>query len=346
MQTDVRRVGRGHDVLAILNANARKTTDAAVAALRGVLPAADVMHTRCIEEVEDTLAKYDVAQRPLLLCGGGDGTVSALLSRLEQVDRTPIGVLRLGTGNGLANVLGSGSYRALVDRLPGLALPPPTRRFDLVAVEGRPSPFAGPGWDARILTDYRRNFTERTGRARRFHESFAGYLWALFTITIPEEHKLLKAHGQPEVEVTNLGAPAMLADEQGRPVPMPGGETGAVLYRGPSSVASCATSPEWGFRFRAHPNAQVMPGWLNLRVYDRPILEAVRNMGALWRGKHPQPGMHDLFVQRVRMRFSRPVPFQIGGDPVGLREEVEMSIAPTAVQLVDWPTAFGAPARA
>ena len=344
MQAEVRRVGRGHDVLAILNANARKTTDAAVAALRGVLPAADVVHTRCIEEVEDTLARHDVAQRPLLLCGGGDGTVSALLSRLEQVDRTPIGVLRLGTGNGLANVLGSGSYRTIVDQLPGLALPPPTRRFDLVAVEGRRSHFAGTGWDARILADYRRNFSERSGRARRFHESFAGYLWALFTITIPEEHRLLRAEGQPEVEVTNLGPAAMRADAEGRPMQMIGGHTGAVLYRGPSSVASCATSPEWGFRFRAHPNAQASPGWLNLRVYDRPVLEAVRNIGALWRGKHPQPGMHDFFVQRVRMRFSRPVPFQIGGDPVGMREEVEMSIAPVGVQLVDWPAAFAAAA--
>ena len=28
-------------------------------------------------------------------------------------------------------------------------------------------------------------------------------------------------------------------------------------------------SPEWGFRFRAHPHARKKAGWLNCRVYDR-----------------------------------------------------------------------------
>lgn len=330
-----RLVGRGEDVLAILNANARRTTRRSVDSLRAMLPAADVVHTRTIDEVGEALERHRAGERRLLLCGGGDGTITSLLNLIDA-GGPPVGVLRLGTGNGLANVLKTGSFQSAITRLPAVPLPPPTVHFDLVEVDGQRSHFAGTGWDARILGDYKRNFADRTGRLRKVHESLAGYLYALFTITIPEEWKLLRTEGQARVEITNLGPPAYTLDADLRPVPLPGGGTGAVLYEGPTSVASCSTSPEWGFGFRAHPYARAMPGWLNLRVYDRPVLEAVRNMGHLWRGRTPQPGMHDFFAKRVRMRFSRPVPFQIGGDARGLREELELSVADAGVHLLDW----------
>jgi hypothetical protein len=118
--------------------------------------------------------------------------------------------------------------------------------------------------------------------------------------------------------------------------PLPGGDTGALLYRGPASVAGAATSPEWGFGFKAFPFAQAMPHRLSVRVYGAGVLEATRNMFKLWRGEHPLPKMHDFLVERVRMDFDRDVPFQIAGDVIGMRRSVEFELAEESVQLVDW----------
>jgi hypothetical protein len=109
-----------------------------------------------------------------------------------------------------------------------------------------------------------------------------------------------------------------------------------VLYEGPSGVAGAATTPEWGFGFRAFPFAQAVPGRLSVRVYGAGVLEAASRMLELWRGAHPVPRMHDFFVERVGMEFDREVPFQMGGDVLGLRRSVELELASERVQLVDW----------
>lgn len=324
-------------MLAIVNANARRSSARSVVELCDALPKADVVFSRTVDEARRAFERHGGLQRPLLLCGGGDGTVTSLVNLMEH-DRLgpPVGVLALGTGNGLAHALRSGPYLHALRRLPNLPLPPPTLHYDLVSVEGRRSHFAGTGWDARVIADYQRVLGVRGPIPRRLRESVLGYLYGLFRYTVPEEYRLLREQGQARVEITNLGPSAWTVDDTGRAVPLPGGETGRVIHEGPISVASAATSQEWGFHFRAHPHARLMPGWLNLRVYDRPVLEAVRNASRLWRGLHPQPGMHDYFVQRARMHFSRPVPFQIGGDPVGARTELDFSVAESGVRLVDW----------
>jgi hypothetical protein len=46
--------------------------------------------------------------------------------------------------------------------------------------------------------------------------------------------------------------------------------------------------------------------------------------------------MHDWFVQRVRMEFDREVPFQMGGDVLGMRRTLDFDLAEESVQLVDW----------
>jgi diacylglycerol kinase family enzyme len=101
-------------------------------------------------------------------------------------------------------------------------------------------------------------------------------------------------------------------------------------------VAGAATTPEWGFGFKAFPFAQAVPHRLSVRVYGATVLEATRNMFRLWRGEHPMPRMHDWFVQRVRMEFDREVPFQMGGDVIGMRRTLEFDLAEESVQLVDW----------
>jgi hypothetical protein len=211
---------------------------------------------------------------------------------------------------------------------------PPLRPFSLVRVENRVAPFAGTGWDAEMVQDFKNQLAKfPPGPLREANAGLRGYLGAMFTRTIPR-HTF--GTGDPRVKVYNLGGTALTIDARGSIVPVPHGGPGALLYEGPAGVAGGATTPEWGFGFKAFPFAQAVPHRLSVRVYGATVLEATRNMFKLWRGAHPLPKMHDFFVERVRMEFDREVPFQMGGDVMGLRRSLEFDLADESVNLVDW----------
>ena len=109
-----------------------------------------------------------------------------------------------------------------------------------------------------------------------------------------------------------------------------------MLYRGPTSVCAAATTAEWGFGFRAFPFAGLVPRRFCMRVYAGSALEATLRMRQLWRGAHPVAKMHTWLLTRCKATFSRPVPFQIGGDRMGARSEVEYALAREQVDVLDW----------
>jgi hypothetical protein len=126
----------------------------------------------------------------------------------------------------------------------------------------------------------------------------------------------------------------MTADE--KLLKIHGMKLGSVLYDGPMSVAGCSTSPDLGYRFRAYPFAERFPGKMNVRVYDEGTVAAMFAIPSIWRGQHPLKGMHDWFATAVRMTFSRPVPLQIGGDAIGLRQTAEFRLSERRIDVLDW----------
>src|SRR5262249_61269188 len=117
------------------------------------------------------------------------------------------------------------------------------QEFTLVEVEDHLCPFAGVGWDARILNDYQRNLDKRSSQllgsrlASWLHKGVRGYLYSLARITIPEEWIRLREEGQARVVLENLGS-EVLAVVDGRPVPLSGAK---VLHEGPISVAAASS---------------------------------------------------------------------------------------------------------
>jgi diacylglycerol kinase family enzyme len=332
------------DIAVVVNLKARRGSVRVARACREQLPAARVMTSGSLDEALGFARRLQSAPPALLVSAGGDGTAVALLNALRRRDaeaaagavKTPaLGLLPLGTGNGWANVTGAPRWRTAVARLGRAAErggPLPLRRFDLVEVGGTVAPFAGTGWDAELIDDFHAQKTGFGLLPAKARLGVAGYLQGMFLHTIPRHLR----EPQVEVELVNTGDDAMTVDDRGRPVPRPGGRHGAVLYRGPTSVCGAATSPEWGFGFRAFPFAGAVPRRFCLRVYAGSAIEATLRMRQLWTGAHPLEKMHSWLLTRCKATFSRPVPFQIGGDRMGARSEVEYAIAPDQVDVLDW----------
>ncbi|HVK76374.1 MAG TPA: diacylglycerol kinase family protein [Kofleriaceae bacterium] len=324
------------DVAVIVNLRARRGSEHIGRLIRDRLPRARLTVTRSLDDVRRWIDRELAPSPPdLLLSGGGDGTAVALLNELRdrRVGFGRLGLLRLGTGNGWANVTSAPAAGRAIDHVAATGGALPTRRFALVETDHRIAPFVGTGWDAEIISDFKRYVDGLPAPLRGLGNGLPGYLLGMFTRTIPRH---VRSGELANVVVTNLGNDALTVDERGRVVPLPGGERGAVLYRGPASVAAVATTEEWGFGFRAFPFAHAAPGRLSVRVYGAPVLEATRNMFRLWRGEHPVPKMHDWFLTHGRMDFDREVPFQVGGDVAAPRRSFEFRIAPDTVDLVDW----------
>jgi diacylglycerol kinase family enzyme len=311
------------------------------------LPGASVRLTKATAEIDDWLRV--LPETRAVLAAGGDGTAIALMNALARVvpPRKPfptVGVLPLGTGNGWAHALGAPKLHRCIEllsaasrrsRTTGVATAPdhlPTRRCGLLEVEGVLAHFAGSGWDAMILDDYKRQLEVTRGAGGRLSKSVYGYLLATLVRTAPR----VVVKGNPRLLIENLGDDVFVVDDHGSPRLIPGARCGTVLYDGPAGAASAGTCPQFGYRFRAFPFAERMPGYISVRVYDRKALGALASIPLLWKGAHPLVGMHDWLATSVRMTFSRPVPLQIGGDAHGMRRTIEFRSADRDVRMVDW----------
>lgn len=335
------------DIAILVNLRARRGSHRVAEVCRERLPGASVMVSGSIDEALGFVERIQSERPALLVSAGGDGTAVTLINALRDAPRPAgggprhdvagpaIGLLPLGTGNGWANVVGAPRWRQGVRRLGRLAErggPLPLRRFDLVEVQGVVAPFAGTGWDAEIIDDFGAQKTGPGLLPESMRGGLRGYMHGLFTRTIPRHLR----EPQVEVELVNTGDDALAVDDEGRPAPLPSGRHGAVLYRGPTSVCAAGTSAEWGFGFRAFPFAGLVARRFCMRLYAGTALEATLRMRSLWQGAHPVPKMHTWLLTRCKATFSRPVPFQIGGDRMGMRSEVEFTLASDQVDLLDW----------
>lgn len=318
----------------LVNANAKRGGRRVAAQLARVLPGAAVRLTRRVEEIDEWLATLPPMRG--ILAAGGDGTAVGLLTVLERRRREgqptyPVGALPLGTGNAWAHALGARKLASCVRWLAAHEGPLPTRKYTLFRCQDTVTFFAGSGWDAQILNDYREQLRDSKGPIRNVNKTAYGYVTAMLTRTVPKA----LIGGRPRVLVECLGDVAYGLDANGVPVRLEGPARGRVLYDGPASSAGAATCPEFGFRFRAYPFAERFPGLMNIRIYDQRPLRAVTHIGRLWSGVYPLEGMHDFFCDHVRMTFSRPVPLQIGGEAVGMRTTAEFRVVPE-FDVIDW----------
>lgn len=339
-------------VAVLLNANAKRVNEKVRRTLSHVVPDGDLFMTKTFEEAR-RVAELVVERRyQTVFTGGGDGTFCGFLNEIQNVIdrrraanpfaviRPPrFGVLKLGTGNSLANLCGATGgagegilddvLRARANEVPGVI------KLELLHAENKRAPFVGIGLDAGILNYFVevKHATAKSPFAKLFAGGL-GYATAIGARAIPT----YTFRPTPHIEVRSRGAAYRIGSD-GKPIG-PAFGPGAVLYSGPANIAAAATVPCYGFNFKLFPFAGQRRGMMHLRVSAVPIPKVIPNIyPALWNGTWFPEGLYDFFAEDIEIRSDRKVPLQVGGDAEGYRDAIRISVWKNTVELLDFNSA-------
>jgi diacylglycerol kinase family enzyme len=347
-------------VAVLLNANARSVSDGLKRELENFVPPEDLFYSRCFGEARSISRQVLDRGYRTVLTGGGDGTFVGYVNCLfeeamqpraaahgslkllplpEHAVRMPrLGVLKLGTGNAVADYSGASARRIGVveDILRARSGEvSQTRPLHLLVHEGKRAPFAGLGIDAKVLNDYELLKESVKGSRLQFMGNGGlGYFCSVIGKTIPF---YALSRGVPNVEVINLGAPAQRIGPDGKPLGRHI-ERGEIIYKGPCKIAAAGTVPNYGFGFQIFPFAVHTPGRFQLRLTAISVPTVLRNLRTLWRGGTPPDGVLDFSCEKALIRFDRDMPLQVGGDAEGYRREVVFEMLQRPLELLDFRT--------
>lgn len=328
-------------IAVVVNGNAKNVTEDVISTLDQILLGGDLFVSRRIEDARQIAETLVERGYGTVLTGGGDGTFTTMVTEVVHAARRKnrklprFGLLKLGTGNALAWVVGASHAKgkglsADIQRLMNDA---GSREIRLVEVEGYLTPFAGLGADAQVLGDY--NLTKRRlGRTplRSVATGPFGYAVAAVTRSLPGY--LLKK--MPHFRVINDGGAAYRVGEKGAIIGR-AIEQGETIFEGPARLCAMSTIPYYGFGFRMFPFADERADRMQLRLSSMSPTLFVRHFGAIWRGEYHSPDvMFDYLVERVVIECDPPLAFQIGGDAHGERARVAARITPEPIRLVDF----------
>lgn len=327
-------------IAVVVNGRARNVTSEVISTLDQILHGGDLFVSRSLEDAHEIAKTLVTRGYGTVLTGGGDGTFTVMVTEVvREARRTGLplprfGLLKLGTGNSLAWVVGAGEVRgrelgADIERLSQHA---GSRSMRLVEVEGIISPFCGLGADAMVLADYGlvKEWLCRTP-LRRIAPGPLSYGIAAVTRSLPQQ--LFGA--LPHCRIVNQGGEGFRlgpkASVLGRPI-----QRGEVLYEGPLRFAGLSTIPYYGYGFRMFPYAEERSDRMHLRVTTLSPLKFAAHFSDIWRGSYEDPeSLFDYLVDAVTIELDPPTPFQVGGDLRGRRSQVRVLLSPTPIQLVD-----------
>lgn len=339
-------------VAILLNANARLVTAKVRHSLEKIVPKANLYFSRTKDEARDYVKHIIDSKYPVIFSGGGDGSFVSLINlaasyvkkknlaqaALRGEKKTPLelpkfGILKLGTGNGISSFVGSrGGTKFLEKSMHSEEFA--TMEMSLIERGDDIFHFAGSGFDAKILSDYRL-FMQSLGNdaARKNFSGLLGYFFAGLGKTVPES--ILKPdRGEVRIEIEGDDPSFRLEHSEGqdRQVEI----QNRVLYTGPSTAVGVATEPYCGYNIRAFPFANLKSGYMNLRVLLAKPVEIVANMNQFWKGSYRGSGVADFLVKKIKVTYEKATPMHIGGDFDSFAQSIAYSIFPQTCKLIDF----------
>lgn len=327
-------------VAVLLNARAKRVTRDVQRGFEKLVPAEDLYFSESLDDSRAICRSIVERRYGVLLTGGGDGTIMrAMNDLLHAADslstglfRPPLpdlGVLRLGTGNALASATSAG--RPLEDTALVLSGRRPTARPLSLLEEresGEVSTFGSIGYDAQLLNDYLDACQEESGPAlTAVKKSLAGYFYALFTRTVPQQ---LKSE-QARLCIRAQGRASMIDPVTKEEIPLAADST---LFEGAARAVAFGTTPYYGFKLKIFPYAERRPDRLHLRVSVASIPYLLARLPSLWDGTI-EGAFVDFLVEGASIESSVPLPYQVGGDGRGYRDRLDVRLSPRTFRILD-----------
>lgn len=310
-----------------MNGNARRLGGRMRAKLERVLPGG-VRFTESLDEARTTIRAEIRRGADMIVLGGGDGTVVMGLTLIGEASRAAgrrepaIGILRLGSGNAIADTLGASDD--VIEDLARIVRGGGTRReVPLLEVLGVRAPFVGMGVDALLLEDHAAidRVVDRVPVARRLMGGATRYALAVALRSVPR----FATGTRPTATVTNLGAPA-IEMQRGGPT---GRETraGDVLWTGTCTLVAGATIPFFGFGLKMFAFATTRHDKFHLRCGDAGLFEIMRNTPAAFRGDYFSKHVTDYLCDKVSIALDQDTAIEAGGELLGRRNHVELAMS-------------------
>lgn len=229
-----------------------------------------------------------------VIAWGGDGTINEVAAAL--IGRRPaLGIVRAGSGNGLARELGipTRPEAALSAALAGGAC-----EVDTGEIDGRPFVnVAGIGLDAAMAARFCELGTDRRG-ALRYTAAVARGVFAYR----PAEYEI-QADGE--------------------------------RWQGSALLLAVANMPQYGSNAVIAPRAVPFDGWLDLVVIgSRGALGRIGLVPRLFdRTIHKAPGVRVSRVRQLAVSSSAPMVYHVDGEPVTGGTRIEVRVLPGSLHL-------------
>jgi diacylglycerol kinase family enzyme len=315
------------NAVAIVNGTARRLGARVRAKLERALPGR-VRFTDSLDDARSTIRAEIRRGVDLVVLGGGDGTVVMGLTLIGEACRAAgrrepaIGILRMGSGNAIADTLGA-SDDVLEDFARIVRGGGVRREMPLLSVLGVRAPFVGMGVDALLLEDHAAvdRVVERVPIARSLMGGAARYALSVALRSVPR----FATKARPNATVTNLGAPAI---EMRRTGPTGREErAGQVLWKGTCTLVAGATIPFFGFGLKMFAFATTRHDKFHLRCGDAGLFEIMRNTPAAFRGEYFSESVTDFLCDRVSIELDQETAIEAGGELLGRRDRVELAMS-------------------
>lgn len=330
-----------HDIAVILNPNAKGVTEAVLEQVSELIPPERLFLTKTMEDNQVIAERLLSEGTKTVFAGGGDGTVVAFINALvlagielgiPEENFPCIGVMRLGTGNAVAELVSSGSY--LADLRSFIQNPhDDVHKMRMVEVEGRRFPFGGIGLDAEVLNDYKwvKDRAKDTAVSAVF-QNVGGYFAAFFSRTVPRRVKHAVQDSRSKIDVRVASGEAYLMDSAGGRLKTFG--PGELIYSGEMTCSMMGTCPYYGYGMKVLPYASELDGFMNFRVVKTPIQMVLANMKTVWDGTYRHEGIFDFLVEDIEIEMSEPLSYQEAGEAMGKRDTLRLKVTETPTHLI------------
>jgi hypothetical protein len=312
--------------IAIVNGTAPRLGDRLRGRLARALPGG-VIVTRSLDEARAAIHAEVARGVDLIALGGGDGTFVMGLALIGEACRgagrpePAIGVLRLGTANAIADVVGAtadpADDLARLVRAEGAWRPMPMLR-----VLGFRAPFAGVGAGAQAVEGREAiaRVVDRVPIARRFVGGAArGALSAAL-----RSAQRLASPSRAHAVIANLGAPTIEAYRGGAPGRSIA--TGADLWSGACSLIAASTISPLAPAGRPPGLAGVRADRFRLRCGEAGWRDLLRGDLRAMRSDRRLPQAPEFLCDRVQIQLSEEALVEAGGELLGRRRTLEIEL--------------------